>query len=164
MSYAPPNQAYRSPYSAYGIDGDKRSVGSLIVLAGSEYADGNTIDLTGTTYELDDDAAVGGGNTPITFTGAETAAEMAALFAAAFDSTSEPGLTVWAEEDALGVWTVQFRVNAPGVEYASTTGGAWPAESVLSGLTGGQLGTGQPARFGPVRAFVPTDGGGRMLG
>lgn len=157
MTYDPTKQAYRSRYSAYGIDGDKCAVGWFIPVAGALYADADTISLPTKTYELDDNASVTPGNVAIVFTGAETAAQMKDLFLAAMQA-NETSTVVWWDAEA---GKIRFRNKAPGVDNAINISPGWPAESEVSGIVGGQRGTGQPARFGPVRAFVPNDAGGR---
>lgn len=142
-------QHYRSPYTAYGLQGDKHAYGHLVPVAGALYADTDTISLTGVTYELDSGGGVTPGNVAIPFTGAETAAQMRDLFLAAFQA-NDPGLIVWWDDES---GFIRIMVLAPGVDYAIGVSAGWPAESEYAGLTGGDLGEGQPARFGPVRAM-----------
>lgn len=153
-------QHYRSPYTAYGLQGDEYGWGSLLPVAGALYADGDYISLPGGTYELDSGGVVTPGNTAVAFTGAETAAQMAALLLAAFQA-GEPSLTIWWDDEA---GLIRFRVNEPGVNYPIGVNPEWPVESEYAGITGGELGAGQPARFGPVRAMVIGSGDGRQVG
>jgi hypothetical protein len=151
------NQAYQSPYDAYGIDGMKHSVGSVHCLAEAAYADGDTLALATETYEIEKAAGVTPGNIAVPLAGGETAAQVAAILLALIQA-NEPLLH--AELDPDGV-TIRMFVLAYGPEYLIGTTGGFQDE--VTGLLGGQQGAGQPARFGPVRAMHIGSGDGRQM-
>lgn len=157
MSYAPVNQAYRSPYTAYGLQGDKYSLGSITCLGAAGYADGDSIQVAGTAFELD---KAGDGVTPgavdVDITAGWTATQVRDALLAAINEAGVVGA---------------FADGADGIKLVHKTPGQNPTiigtggfVDNYAGMSGGALGEGQPARFGPVRAMVPTSGDGRMVG
>lgn len=151
------NQAYQSPYDAYGIDGMKHSTGSVNCLAEGGYVDGDTLALPSETYEIEKAAGVTPGNIAVPLAGGETAEQVAAILLALIQA-NEPLLMAWLDPDGT---TIRLLVKAYGPEYLiGATGGF---EDEVSGLIGGQAGAGQPARFGPVRAMFPGSGDGREM-
>lgn len=151
------NQAYQSPYDAYGIDGMKHSTGSVNCLAEGGYVDGDTLALPTKTYEIDKNAAlVNPAHIAVPLAGGETAEQVAAILLALIQA-NEPLLMAWLDPDGT---TIRLLVKAYGPEYLIGAQGGFE-EGGVSGLLGGQEGAGQPARFGPVRAMFPGSGDGR---
>lgn len=153
------NQAYQSPYDAYGIDGMRHSAGSVHCLAEAGYADGDTLALASETYEIEKAAGVTPGNIAVPLAGGETATQVAAILLALIQA-NEPLLVAWLDPDGV---TIRMFVLAYGPEYLIGATGGFNEGGVV-GLTGGQQGAGQPARFGPVRAMHIGSGDGRQVG
>lgn len=150
------NQAYQSPYDAYGIDGIRHSRGYINCLAEAGYADTDTLSLPDKTYEIEKAAGVTPGNIAVPLAGGETAAQVAAILLALIQ-TNETLLIAWLDPNGT---TIRLMVKEPGPSYLiGATGGF--NEGGVAGLAGGQQGAGQPARFGPVRAMFPGSGDGR---
>lgn len=159
MSYIA-NRHYKTPYSGLGVLADLYATGSISCGAGGTYADGDTVAVAGHTFEID----VGGGgvtpgNVAVVITGAETAQQIRTLLLAALQSDPTfPFSATAGDFDTV----VDLRMKTPGPGLAMVGTGGF-AGGVVAGFTGGQLGNGQPARFGPVRAIVPAPADNRVL-
>jgi len=158
VSYAPAKRPYPTPFGAYGVDADKFSKGQVTCLAEAAYADGDDLTLASETYEIDKGGGVAPGAIPLVLAGGETAEAVATILALAA-TANEPLLFV----SRVGA-TVYFQARLVGPAYPIGWSGDGFNDGNPSGISGGQVGSGQPARFGPVRAMVPTAPETRMIG
>lgn len=153
MSYRAPSRPYRTPYNGLGVVADQNAIGSVSCGAGGTYADGNTLTVAGIVFEVDlsPGDGVGPGNVAVVFAAGATAQQVRTALLAAMQNPAFPFVAVAGAFDTV----IDLRMRAPGPGDPITGTGGFGG-GVLSGFTGGALGTGHPARFGPVRAMVPS--------
>ncbi|MBI3204495.1 MAG: hypothetical protein HYZ29_23360 [Myxococcales bacterium] len=152
MSYRAPSRPYRTPYGGLGVVADQNATGNVSCGAGGTYADGNTLTVAGIVFEVDlsPGDGVAPGNVAVVFAAGATAQQVRAALLAAMQSPAFPFAASAGDFDTV----VNLRMRTPGPgDPIVGTGGFGVG---LAGFTGGALGTGHPARFGPVRAMVPS--------
>lgn len=152
MNYAQP---YDRPYTHGGL-GVTKSDHQLVSIEpgnGASFADGDTLLLFGVTFEMNSGGGVTPGNVAVPFTGADTAAQVAASLAA----------VLLANEAAMGA-QVQFtppieilvRRNVATDNSPPGEVGGFAVAGVVDTITTGFPGTDlQPGRIGEALAMLP---------
>jgi hypothetical protein len=148
-------QPYDTPYShsGLGVAKDEHQVVSIEPGNGASFADGDTLNLFGVTFEMNSGGGVTPGNVAVPFTALDTAAQVAASLAS----------VLLANQTAMGA-TVTFTppleslvrrnvatTNAPPGEV-----GGFAVAGVVDNIIPGSPGTDmQPGRIGEALAMLP---------